>query len=193
MLDRLGVCPCQENAIVRELRARGPDLLAIDDPLITILDRPRLDARHIRARRRFREQLTPNLVARQRRANIALFVFVRSERNDRRHTHAKPDGERSGWRIKLAFFLVPDHLLHTCAAASANFLGPCNLRIASLGFHSLPLFGATHKFLAVNALTQRLFALGVEMLTEESACFRTEIRFIFCVVEIHNAFPRSVF
>ena len=56
-LGRSGIGPADDLADVGELGARGPDLLAVHDPLVAVPDRPGLQRGQIRPRARLAEEL----------------------------------------------------------------------------------------------------------------------------------------
>ena len=112
VLWRFRVGTCQHDAVIGEVRARGPDFLAIDHPLVAILDGACLDASDVGPGSRLGEELAPDFFAAQGFFDIALLVIIGAKGNHRRHAHAKTDGERADRRVELAFFLVPDDLLH---------------------------------------------------------------------------------
>ena len=62
MLRDVGVGAGQEHAEVGVLAARGPHLLAVDDPLVAVLDGPGLQAGQVRARLGLAEELAPGLL-----------------------------------------------------------------------------------------------------------------------------------
>src|SRR5262249_15715116 len=63
VLRQLGRGAREQHALVTELRGRRPHLLAGDDPLVTVLDRLRAEAREVGARARLGEQLAPRVLA----------------------------------------------------------------------------------------------------------------------------------
>ncbi len=188
MLRHARVGPGQQDAVIGIVCAGGPDLLAVDDPFVAILDGAGLQARNIRPGRRFGKELAPDFLALHCLADIALLVLVGAERDDGRDAHPEADGEGAGRRVELAFFLVPDDLLHRRAAAPADLFRPGDLGITAFGFCLLPLLGKFHEFAAIHALAQRLVALGLEVLAEESASFGAEFGFFFGVIEVHESF-----
>ena len=62
VLRQIGVGACDQHADVAELRGRGPHLLTRDDPLVTVLDRFRPEAREVGTGARFGEQLAPRVL-----------------------------------------------------------------------------------------------------------------------------------
>ena len=61
VLGHLGIGAGQQHAQVGLLAVGGPDLLAVDDPLVAVAHRPGLEPGQVRSGRRFREQLAPRL------------------------------------------------------------------------------------------------------------------------------------
>ncbi len=76
MLDEVGIGACQQQAVLRAVRTRRPDFLAIDDPAIAAQlgfgDR----TGQIRATTRLAEELTPGVFASQYGAQILLFLRI---------------------------------------------------------------------------------------------------------------------
>ena len=68
------VCPCNDDAIVRAMRARGPHFLAVHDPLVAVTNGTGLQRREIRARPRLAEQLAPDLAVHDPRKESVLLL-----------------------------------------------------------------------------------------------------------------------
>ena len=68
VLRRREVGARHQHAEIAVLRARGPDLLAVDDPVLAVALGARAQAGKVGARRRLGEQLAPDLLAAQRLA-----------------------------------------------------------------------------------------------------------------------------
>src|SRR5262249_55196366 len=130
------------------VRAGRPDLLTVDEPVITVAHRARAQAGEIGAGARLAEQLAPDLFAAQHRPQIALLLLVRAVRHDRRPQHALADGKDARWRLVAAFFLVPDDTLNCGGAAAAVLFrpgdaGPAGIRLLCLPF--LCTLDASHR------------------------------------------------
>ena len=106
LLFRIGTH--KHDAIVGIVSARSPHLLAVDDPVIAVLDGARLEAGDIGACAGFGEQLAPYLLATQRGADITLHALGLVECDHRGDAHAKSDGEWRNRRLELLFLLSED-------------------------------------------------------------------------------------
>src|SRR5690606_1591564 len=110
-----------DHAEVGEVRARGPDLLAIDDPVIAVAHGARAHRRHIRPRRRLGEELAPDLLTAECRADITLLLLLGGVGEPRRDAHAEAALVDAARHDVARLFLVVDHLLHLRAALAAIF------------------------------------------------------------------------
>ena len=107
MLGHLGVGAGQEHAEVGVLAARGPHLLAVDDPLVAVLDRPRLQAGQVRARLGLAEELAPGLLAGHDVAHVEVDLLLGAVGGDGRggQQQAQPGRRRRArrtWRSPAA-------------------------------------------------------------------------------------------
>ena len=91
MLGLVGVGAGDEHAHVGDLAARGPHLLAVDDPLVAVLDRPRLQAGEVGAGAGLGEQLAPGLLAGDDVLDEGASLLVVTVVDDGR---ARPAGDR---------------------------------------------------------------------------------------------------
>ena len=90
----VGVRAADDLAEVGELRARRPDLLAVDDPLVAVARRGRGERRDVGAGAGLAEQLRPDLLAAQQLGEVALLLRGGADRAQRRRDHAEADDER---------------------------------------------------------------------------------------------------
>ncbi len=81
VLGRPGIAPGDDDAPVGEVRAGGPDLLAVDDPVVAVASptRVRRPARSDPAGR-LGEELAPDLLAGQRLGSVALLLRLGARR-----------------------------------------------------------------------------------------------------------------
>ncbi len=102
MLLHLRVVPHEEHAPLGDVRHGRPDLLAVDDPLITVGHRARGQCGHIGSRPRFGEHLAPDLLPRVQRPEPLLLLLPRAVGEQHRcaHADAKDVVDR---RIRRAF------------------------------------------------------------------------------------------
>jgi hypothetical protein len=125
--------------------AGGPDLLAVDHPVVAVAHRPRRGRRHVRPAAGLGEELAPDLLAAQGWAHEPLFGRVVGEGHDGRHAHAKTDLEiAAATGANLCLFLAENDRLDRRAAAAAPFFWPGDLGVAALRFLGLPGLGARH-------------------------------------------------
>jgi hypothetical protein len=78
VLGHVGVGACDHDAEVAVLGAGRPDLLAVQDPLVTVGHGAGGEPRDVGAGAGFGEELTPHLLAPQHRPDIALLLLLRA-------------------------------------------------------------------------------------------------------------------
>ena len=76
MLRRVRVGAGDQHAVVRDLRARRPDLLPVDDELVAVALGACLQARQVGARAGLAEQLAPGMIADEDGADEASLQLV---------------------------------------------------------------------------------------------------------------------
>ena len=138
VLRHVRIGPHDDDAEVRQMRARGPDLLPVDDPVIAVALRPRAQRRQVRPARGFGEQLAPHLLAAQRRPHVAIELFRLRIRHHRRDAHAETDLEQAARHRVVVFLLVVDHLQDRRRLAPAELLRPGDGGEACIGLLRLP-------------------------------------------------------
>ena len=138
VLGHIGIGARDQKAVVGIMRARGPDLLAVDDPVVALLFRARAQARDVGAAGRLGEQLAPDMFAGGELRQIVALVLLAAERHHGRAAHALADLERLRQLAVDALFLLPDHLLDRGGAAAAIFLRPVQAGPAAFGLLLLP-------------------------------------------------------
>ena len=112
VLHGLGVGANDEQAPAGEVGKRGPHLLAVADPLITISDSTRRQPGEVRTRPGLAEQLTPDLFAGEQWAQIARLLRLAPPHRDSGSTHAMPDRvTRNGVRRAFSEYALVDELL----------------------------------------------------------------------------------
>src|SRR6185312_14995061 len=80
VLGHIGIGAGDQKAVVGIMRARGPDLLAVDDPVVALLLRAGTKPRHVRAAGRLGEQLAPDVFAGRELWQIVPLVLLAAER-----------------------------------------------------------------------------------------------------------------
>src|SRR5262249_52619301 len=124
VLRRLRVAPRDENRPVGPMRARGPDLLAVDHPLIALARRPRAQTGQVGAGGGLREQLTPHLVTAERGRRVATLLLLRPVGEEGGHAHAEADLEVPARHQVARLLLRVDHLVDRRQRAPAPFGRP---------------------------------------------------------------------
>ena len=180
------------NAVITKMRARGPDFLTVDNPVIAVFFAFGAQAGNIRTGGRFREKLTPNLFAIQRRLDVALALLGRCPFHHGRDAHAETNFEEPAGYIEIRLFLAVNHRLDRRAAQTTKFCRPGNGSITGSGFLRLPFFG-TGQTLRLRSVGNtgfdliRVFRLGIG--AQPFAHFGTEFGFFGGIVKIHLNYP----
>lgn len=131
VLFLLGIGAHEDDTIVGIVRAGGPHFLTVDDPVVAIAHGFGLETGDVRTSARLGEQLAPDFLATQGRADIALDPLRRMEGNDGGDAHAEADAKRRDRRLKFLFLLAEDHLENWRQFAPTHVLAPCQTDIAS--------------------------------------------------------------
>ena len=101
-LGTVGIGAGEQNAVVGIMRARGPDLLAVDDPVVALLLRARAQARDVGAAGGLGEQLAPDFFAGGQRRQIGALMLLARERHHGRPAHAVADDEHARLACRTA-------------------------------------------------------------------------------------------
>src|SRR5665213_3625135 len=120
------------------MRARGPDLLAVDGPAIAVLFSAGAQARDVGSTGRFGKQLAPDFLARSQRRQIVALLVLAGERHHGRAAHAVADDEHRAELAEGALLLLPDHALDRGSAAAAIFLWPVQTGPTGIRLFLLP-------------------------------------------------------
>src|SRR5258708_6805939 len=123
------------------VRAGAPHLLTGDDPGITVARRARGERGKVRAGARFAEELAPDLVAGEKRRQIALLLLVGRLGDDRRPGHAETHDIEGDVGADARLLFRPDRVLNRPEAAAAVVDGP--VRRAPSAFELLAVPRAT--------------------------------------------------
>ena len=137
----VGVRPGQEDPEVAEVRARGPHLLAVDDPLVAVALGSCRQPGEVGAGAGLAEELAPHLLAAEHRSEVALLLRVGSVGDDRGTRHAHPDGEGVAEHPGARRLLGEDRGLGRGAASPAVLGGPRDARPSFVGEEPLPSLG----------------------------------------------------
>ena len=115
MLGLVGVGARDEHPPTGDVRERGPHLLAVDDPLVTVADGPGREARDVGAGAGLAEELAPDLLVRRARPEEALLLLLRAPREQRRAAHADADDVEGPWRL-----VAGQHVVHVLRLPGAQ-------------------------------------------------------------------------
>ena len=151
--DRL-VRARQDPAPAGVLPPRDPGLLSAQDEVVVLLDRARAQRGEVRTGFGLGEALTPDLLRREDRRDVASALLVGAEAQQRRAEHVEADDVdelRGPCRGEL---LVDDDLLDRRAAAPTELLGPGAADVAGVVAARLP--AAQH----LHAVVQRPWKVG---------------------------------
>jgi len=130
----------EQDAVVAEMGAGRPDLLAVDDPVVAILLGFRAQARDVGTAGGLGEELAPDLVAAHGGTDETLLRLIRAPGHDGRDAHAEPDGEDAAGDGVFRFFLTVDNVVDGGAATAAPLLRPGDAGVTGIGLLRLPGF-----------------------------------------------------
>ena len=124
MLGHVGVGPAQQRGVVGVVGVRGPDLGAVDQEVVALVNRSGLDRSQIRAVVGLRQALTPDLLGRRDLGNKTLLLLRRAPLHQRRSDPGDALKIDRGRRFGPIQLFVVDDLLDQAGPASAVLLGP---------------------------------------------------------------------
>ncbi len=140
VLRRVGIGAHEELADVGDLAERAPDLLAVQDVVVTVALGARAQRREVGARARLREALAPHLVAAQDLREVRGLLLVAALLDEGRARVQRADEVDADVRRACAGrLLVEDQLLGRRRAPPAVFLGPVQARVTGVEEATLPL------------------------------------------------------
>ena len=191
VLGHIGVGAGDDDAPVAVMRAGGPDLLAVDDPVVAVALRLGADARDVGTGGRLGEELAPDLLAVKRRLHVALELVLGRVGHHRGNAHAQADVEEAQRYQEVRFLLLVDHLLDRRAALTAIFLRPGDARVAGGGLLGLPLLGRFQEagIIDAGAIGLLVVALALGVGLEPFAHLGAEGGFLGGIVEVHGSLP----
>ena len=139
VLGQVGVRAGEQEPERGVLRVRRPHLLAREPPgAVLLLLGARLHAGQVRARRGLGEELAPDLVGREHRAEVALLLVLGAVRDQRRPEHPHADDVEDPGHAGAPDLLVDHDLLERPEAGAAVLGGPRHRGQAALGELALP-------------------------------------------------------
>ncbi len=124
MLGRIRVGASQQEDEVRDLRLRGPHLLPVDDPLVTVEHGRGLQRREVRARVRLAEPLTPRDLALQDLRQELLLLLLGAPLEDRRSDERVTEEISAHRRAGTRELLVQHDVVHDREALASVLLRP---------------------------------------------------------------------
>jgi hypothetical protein len=132
VLGHLGVRAREEQAPVGDLATARPDLLPVDDEMVTLVDGRGLQGGEIGARIRLGVELAPELLGRQDLLEVTLLLSVGAVDDDGGPDDADPKAIGGRRRFRSGQLVGHDGLLHGSRPAAAVFLRPAHAEIAGL-------------------------------------------------------------
>src|ERR1700722_4058828 len=124
---------------MRAMGEGGPDLLPIDDKVVAIEDRARLDGGEIGTRARLGHSLAPDFLARNNRFEVALFLLLGTPLHERGSAHDDAEDVDAEGHADASELLLKDNLLDESGFLAAVFFGPSQAHPAALIETLVPL------------------------------------------------------
>jgi hypothetical protein len=189
-LGSLRVGAGEQDAVVRDVRQRRPDLLAVDHPVVAVPDGGGAQRRQVGAGRRLAEQLAPDVVGPQQAGEVPLPLVVAAVGDDGRPAHAQADVVDQSRYAGADQLLLHDRLLHQRAALPAVLAGPADAHQTGLVQHALRpaqvgLGGSGVHRLLPRADVQQLGGVLLERPPDTGPV----LGFLGGVVEVHEPLP----
>ena len=138
VLRRLGIGAHQAEHPVGVLRARGPDLLAVDDELVADELGAGAQRRQVGAGARLGVALAPDLVGGEDLRQVAPPLLLGAVRDQRRPDHLDAHHADEARRARAHHLLVDDRLPHDVGALAAVLARPAHGDVAGLVQLALP-------------------------------------------------------
>ena len=181
---RVGVGAGEEDAEVRDVRVRRPDLLSVEDEAIAVEPGGGANAGEIGAGARLREALAPDLVRREERLQVAGLLRLGAAGDDRRPGHPEADHADVRRPFGPRLLLEVDRLEAGRQAAPAVLLRPRDADPAAVVQRPAPRahLGAVEARLAAAMAAKLVGQVGVE----PGANLLAEARLLGRVAEVHG-------
>ena len=135
----VGIGAGDQDPVLRIVSARVPDLLPGDGPLIAILHRAGAERGHVRAGRRFREELAPRCGAVDDAREVALLLLGRTHDEECRRDEEGGDAVRRPVGADGTASLLDGLGITTRQATTAEALGPLRERETCVGEEAPPV------------------------------------------------------
>src|SRR5215475_14635189 len=105
MLGRIPIRAGQQQAVIGMMSARGPYLLAVDEPIVAVQIRAGGGTSEVRAAARLAEELAPGVFPGENAAQKPLFLPIRSVLEERRRRQQSHSGFRHPYGADASEFL----------------------------------------------------------------------------------------
>ena len=124
MLGCIGIGAGEQEAIVGVVSTSGPYFLTIDDPLVSIENRCRLQRCQVGSRVGFAESLTPTRGAVHDVGQELFLLFFGAPLQQRRSNQSVTEEVSPQWRLHGCEFFRQHNALHGGQTLAAVLLGP---------------------------------------------------------------------
>ena len=151
VLGDIGVGAGDEHAEVGDLAARGPHLLAGDDPLLAVLDGAGLQAGEVGPGAGLAEELAPGLLAGDDVADVEVDLLLRAMGRDRGRRQQQPEATWRAERPEVGDGVLHRHAVVAVQALAVGVLGQTRRRPSRQAEALPPL---THGELRIPALLE---------------------------------------
>ncbi len=131
MLGGVGVGPRQEEDVVGVLGLGRPDLLTVDDPLVSVQLRPGLERRQVGSCVRLAEALAPGDLAPQDARDELFLLVLSAPLQERGPDKGVSEEVGAQWRSGACELLVEDHLLQERETLPSVLHRPAGADVAS--------------------------------------------------------------
>jgi hypothetical protein len=184
LLLRGRVGPHEAEDPVGVVRERRPGLLALDDIVVALARRARLEGREIRACARLRVALAPEVVAVVDAREETLFLRGRAELEEHRGAHREPE-RNEGRSARVTALLLEDVTLHDRPVGAAPLLRPGRRDPPLLGEDPVP----AQEIVAgqVGVRRDRLVQVPGEVRREPGPDVVAKRELVGGIVEVHGA------
>src|SRR5262249_14332546 len=168
------------------VRRGRPDLLAVDDEVVAVLDRRGAERGQVRARLWLRIALAPDDLAAQRRGDPAALLLLGAELEQRRRQHRDALVRQAGWQAGVGELLGDDARREDVwlGAVSTVFAWNGARRIAVLDEQALPCARIARRSVEAERLRGQ-----VTVRSDEGLHLRTQGTMLGTVGQVHVATP----
>ena len=141
VLRRVRIGPGQREDVIGEMTGGGPDLLAVEDPLVAVTDRLEPDVAEVRPRVGLAVALTPGVLTGQDPRQVALLLLVAPHEEQRVAEHLDTEDvvRAAGRHPRSGELLGEDDLLEGRESGTAELDRPAGCQIAGFEERLPPL------------------------------------------------------